>query len=95
MVLRLICGPAPPDKSEQGQPAAPNLVGFQEVAKFTDGRVIQYGLSAQINADELSHCPRVTEGLLHRLDRLNQNCRKWVRSIWSTPTSRRPTPLVL
>lgn len=41
----------------------PQLVGFQQVAKFADRRLIGHGLAAQINAHELPQGTRVVEAL--------------------------------
>lgn len=51
------------DREQFGE--EPALMGFQQMPKLADRRFIRHRLTAQINADELPHGPRVVQRFLH------------------------------
>ena len=54
IVPRLTCTPLLPDP---GTELFAQLVGFQEMPKLADRRLVGHGLAAQIKAHELPHSP--------------------------------------
>jgi hypothetical protein len=50
---------------DQRKEPFPQLVGFQQVAKLADRRLIGHRFAAQINPDKLPHRARVVETLLY------------------------------